>query len=602
VEIPIDIPSGLNSDDTTYSASPAWADGSNVRFWNNRPQTMGGWESLTQTLLTGVCRAVLAWTDNNSATLNVAFGTNSKLQLWQGGTMADITPLGPVTLLAANPLTTTNASPTVSVSHPAHGLASTNQVTISGAVAVGGITPNGTFAITVTDVDHYTFTFGSNATSSATGGGSSVVVVPQVTLPAGAVDGTGSSGYGTGAYGVGGWGQPSAADYFPRTWSLQPWGQKLLASPRNGGLYEWSNVLATPAVAVPTAPARITQMLVAPQRQVFALGCTQENGTWNPLCVRHSGVGDETQWATDATSTSTAREYILPGGGRIVGGKFVGKFLLIWTTQSLFLGTYVGQLTQVWRFDKVGDKCGLIGPNAAAVADQMAVWISPDRQFHSYTPGGAVSVVACPIRSDFSANLAASQADKIMASTTAAFCEVRWDYPDARDGTEVSRYLVLAVAGPDAGKWWRGSPQNGVLPARPAMFDAGPALSPIGVSAAGAVYWQERGASADGQPLPWFITSADLYLDENRALLVRECWPDIALDQKGPVTLQMSSQLHPQGARETFAPIVLAPGTERVDFKASGRLFQLTWSGFSSPSYARLGRPVFDTKPRGRKG
>jgi hypothetical protein len=333
---------------------------------------------------------------------------------------------------------------------------------------------------------------------------------------------------------------------------------------------------------------------------VFALGCTQENGTWNPLCLRHSSVGDETQWLTDISSASTAREYVLPGGGRIVGGKFVGRYLLVWTTQSLFLGTYVGQVNQVWRFDKVGDKCGLIGPNAAAVLGATAFWISPDRQFHSYGVGGAVAPLACPIRQDFAENLAASQADKITACTIAEFDEVRWDYPDTRDGFEVSRYLTLAAAGPDAGAWHRGAAANGVSPARTAMIDAGPAQNPIGVSAAGGIYWHELGHSADGQPLPWFVQSAEVLLDENAAVLVRQAWPDLA-DQVGPVQLGLASRAHPQGAQTSFGPYTLMPGQETVDFKASGRLFQLTYSGFSLPSYARIGRLVVDVKPRGRR-
>ena len=685
MDIPIDIPPGLNSDDTTYAAAPAWADGSHVRFRLGRPQTCGGWESLTSDLLAGVCRAVLAWTDNNNATLNIAFGTHSNLQLWQGGALYDITPFGPVTALAADPLSVTHGSAVMTVSHPAHGLASGTQVAIAGAAPVGRVTPNGTFAITVASADSYTvtlpsaavvtktlglnplsvtlgsptvtvtetghniaagtsvtiagaaavgaitpnggfpvtvvdantyrFSFTANATSTAVGGGASVtatvpgagggpsvVVTPQLPLPAGPRDGTGTSGFGTGAYGVGGWGQPSTADYFPRTWSLAAWGQKLLASPRNGGLYEWSNVTSQAAVAVTSAPVRITQMLVAPQRQVFALGCSQENGTWNPLCLRHSGVGDETQWATDASSSSTAREYVLPGGGRIVGGRLLGRYLLVWTTQSLFLGTYVGQVSQVWRFDKVGDKCGLIGANAAAVLGSTAFWISPDRQFHSYSAGGAVTPVACPIRAEFAQNLAASQADKITASTIGEFSEVRWDYPDTRDGYEVSRYVALAADGPDAGAWYRGQPMNGVTPARTAMVDAGPAQNPIGVSVDGHVYWHELGHSADGQALPWYIQSCDVYLDENRAALVRQAWPDVSSDQIGPVQLSLASRLHPQGPQTAFGPYTLMPGQETVDFKVSGRLFQLTYSGFSLPSYARIGRLVVDASPRGRKG
>ena len=85
MQIPIDIQPGLNSDDTTYAAAPAWADGSNVRFRLGRPQTIGGWESLTASLVSGVCRAVLAWTDNNNATLNIAFGSHSPKEIENQG-------------------------------------------------------------------------------------------------------------------------------------------------------------------------------------------------------------------------------------------------------------------------------------------------------------------------------------------------------------------------------------------------------------------------------------------------------------------------------------------------------------------------------------
>ena len=64
---------------------------SNVRFRFGRAQVIGGWESLTASPLTGVCRAAFPWTDN-SAGLSIALGTHSKLQLWQGGGLFDITP------------------------------------------------------------------------------------------------------------------------------------------------------------------------------------------------------------------------------------------------------------------------------------------------------------------------------------------------------------------------------------------------------------------------------------------------------------------------------------------------------------------------------
>ena len=89
--VPLDVPVGLNSDDTALAASPSWVDGSNFRFRNGKAEIKGGWESVTQTLINGVCRSVFPWTDN-AATLNIGFGTHNHLQLYQGGMVYDITP------------------------------------------------------------------------------------------------------------------------------------------------------------------------------------------------------------------------------------------------------------------------------------------------------------------------------------------------------------------------------------------------------------------------------------------------------------------------------------------------------------------------------
>jgi hypothetical protein len=498
----------LNSDDTSSAASPAWADGSNVRFRLGRPQVIGGWESVTTDPLSGVCRTVFNWTDNTN-TQTLAFGEHDRLELWQGGELFDITP--------------------------ASGFA------------------------------------------------------------AGSIDGAGSAGYGTGAYGIGGYGEPSATDYFPLTWSLGAYGQTLIANPRGQTIFQWNNDTATPAVAVTNAPANVTYIVVSPQRQIFALGCSQEvGGAFNPLCIRHSGVADATTWTTTASSASTAREYVLPGGGRIVAGRVCGRSILVWTSHGLWLGTYVGQIGQVWRFDKVGDKCGLAGPNAAVVLGTTAYWVSPDRQFYSYQLGGVVAPVACPIREDFADNQAASQADKIVASSIAEFSEVRFDYPDARDGYENSRYLALCVEGPDAGSWYRGEM------ARTAMVDAGPAANPCGVTYEGAIYWHERGTSADGATLSAYVESADIQLDDNNTVLCRSVWPDLA-DQVGAVSVTLKTRIYPQGDTTTYGPYALAASQDVVNLKASGRFYRVRFSSDAAPSFWRLGRPIFDIKLRGRR-
>ena len=188
--------------------------------------------------------------------------------------------------------------------------------------------------------------------------------------------------------------------------------------------------------------------------------------------------------------------------------------------------------------------------------------------------------------------LAASQGDKVAASSNAEFSEIRFDYPDRRDGYENSRYLALAVAGPDAGAWHRG------VMARTAFVDAGPSAYPIGVTYDGTVYLHEKGRSADGGAFSWFVETADSYLDPDATLLVRGVWPDFR-DQAGPVTVTLSGRMHPQDPGGVVQAVPVTPQQTKADLLAAARLFRLRFSGASTPTGCRIGKPVFDAAPAG---
>lgn len=81
---------GIGSDDTDFS-TPGFKDANNVRFWRGKPELIKGWEKLTSTLLTGVCRTVFPWSDGDNRP-SFAFGLHNGLTVWQAGAVADITP------------------------------------------------------------------------------------------------------------------------------------------------------------------------------------------------------------------------------------------------------------------------------------------------------------------------------------------------------------------------------------------------------------------------------------------------------------------------------------------------------------------------------
>lgn len=592
MRIPLQPPPGFVTDDTVFTAPGRWKTGSMVRFYQGQWQTIGGWQNLNPASgLTGVCRGLIQWSDASSV-LNVGFGTHTNLQVWKAGALYDVTPTlnRPLTTLGANPLTTTNTSTTVKVTWNGHGLSAADTFVMAGAVDTAGIVAanlNGSRTVlAVIDANTFSFTAGAAATSGAAGGGSAITIAPQAAFVTGQIDGTGGSGYGTGAYGVGTYGSPSATDYFPRTWAMGIYETgDLYASPRGGTIFRWQQNTANHAIPLDNAPRQVSAMLCNAQRQVMALGCNHSvDGLFDPLCIRWSDIEGPTTWAE--TSANNAGEYILNGDGRIVSGVVLGSYILVFTDVACYLGTYIGNPGETWRFERLGRNCGLIGPNAVAVGFGNALsvaWISPDAQFWSYTLGGAPTPIDCPIRKDFADNISIGQNDKIYAATISSFKEVRWFYPDARDGLENSRDLTVSDEG-----WW-----SGQLP-RTAFVDAGPGQSPIGVTYGGAIYWHELGKYADGGVITGFIETTDFYLDEGQnALKLNGIWPNFK-DQVGAVNLTIFARDYPQSSERTYGPWLLAPNQTKRNFRVTGRVVRVRFDFASAPAYARMGKCEFD--------
>jgi hypothetical protein len=403
---------------------------------------------------------------------------------------------------------------------------------------------------------------------------------------AGQIDGTGGAGFGTGAFGVGNYSEPSTADYFPLTWSLAAYGGDLMANPRGQTIFQYTpgDPLALPLAG---APARVTFMLTTPSRQVLAFGCNQSvGGVFNPLCIRWSDIEDPTDWTE--TSANNAGEWILESGGRIVCARVIGEYVLVWTSVSLFLGTFIGDPGQTWRFERVGSNCGAIGPNAPVIKSQNAAWIAPDRQLWSYTLGAAPVMMDCPIRTMFVDNISQGQDDKIVGGSVSAFGEVSWFYPDARDGLENSRTITVGGGG-----WYPD------LIARSAFVDAGPAPNPIGISPDGSSYWHEKGQSADGGVLTGFLETTDFYMGNGEAgLMVNGLWPDFK-NQVGVIQLTFFKREYPQGTERSFGPIALVPGILQKSFRLAARIVRVRLDFASAPCYARGGAPQFDVSTIG---
>ena len=168
---------GFDKQSTAYGAEGKWIDGENIRFRYGQPEKIGGWVKLIAAKLYGSVRAQFAWTSLDG-TRFLALGTDKKLYIYTEGAIHDITPIRATESSLTNPFVTTDGSAVVTVTDAGHGASAGDFVTFSNADAVGGLDMNAEFEITeIVSSSVYKVTHSSNASSGATGGGSSTVDV-----------------------------------------------------------------------------------------------------------------------------------------------------------------------------------------------------------------------------------------------------------------------------------------------------------------------------------------------------------------------------------------------------------------------------------------
>jgi len=226
---------GVNKENTRYTTEGGWYECDKVRFRQGNPEVIGGWNRLSTATFLGVCRSLWNWVLLDGRNI-IGVGTNLKFYLENGGVYNDITPIRE-TVTLTNPFNTTISSTTVLVTDAAHGCVTGDFVTFSGATAVGGLTINGEFQVTVLTINTYNITATSQATSTAGPGGGTVTaayqinVGPEVQVPL--------VGWGSGGWGLGTWGNGAGSSIALRLWSQQNFGEDLVFNPRSGGLYYW---------------------------------------------------------------------------------------------------------------------------------------------------------------------------------------------------------------------------------------------------------------------------------------------------------------------------------------------------------------------------
>jgi len=440
---------------------------------------------------------------------------------------------------------------------------------------------------------------GTHTTLYASQGGSMYDITPTG-YTEGREDSVAGLGYGISVYNDSDYGtsRNTALITSATTWSLDNWGEYLVACASSDGVvYEWQLSLTTPAAVVANAPVDNVAIVVTNERHLVCLGAGG-----NKRKVQWSDQEDNTEWTPSADNL--AGDLTLERSGRIRTARRVGNDILIWTDVDCHLMRYLGP-PYVYGIERIGNACGIIGPNAAVDADNAVYWMGYE-QFYAYT--GRVQGLPCTVREYVFDDINRTQADKIYGSSNRGDGEIIWFYPSS-NSTENDRYVVYNY---QQNLWYYGELS------RTAWLDRDNEPNPVAAFTDGYLYLHEDGLD-DGTTTPAsainaYIESSDIEIEDgNNFIFCREVVPDLSFN--GSIATEPSADFTIEGRKEPGASYIDEPVkeanatkvtptenyTQNLYVRVRGRGVRLRVASDTTGVFWRLGSPRLRIRPDGRR-
>ena len=599
---------GINKEVTDYTGQGKWTDGDNVRFFQGLPQKIQGWEKFITTTLVGVARDQHAWVALDGTRYN-AVGTDRKLYVIQEGLAYDITPIrrGPTAL--TNPFTT-NATTSVVVTDTGHGCVQGSFVTFDSFSAIDGLDMNKEFEVTsVVNSAAYVVTHTSTASGSTSGGGGTgnatyqVNLGPEFSVPA--------FGWGTATWNTATWGTPRSSSNVTleaRQWSLDNFGEDLIATVLNGGTFQWdtSAGVSTRATAITNAPTTSRLSLIStPDRHLLIMGTESTIGSPNSqddLLIRFSDQENITSY--QPTAENTAGSLRIADGSRIVAAERSRGQILVWTDTSLHSMQFIGP-PFTFGLRQLGQNCGIIGSHAGIDLNGVSYWMSQDS---FYLFDGTVKKLPCTVEQFVFNNINQTGAENAFAGHNGEFNEVLWFYP--REGS--NQINAVVVYNYLEQTWWTGTLS------RTSWIDREVYDNPVGTEylastvannetilgltdGATQVFLHETGNDADGQAMTAFVKSGSVEIGEgNDIQIVQKLIPDVQ-NQSGVLNMDLEFKYYPNNSQSVTKTTTFSDTTDFVSLRGRGREFTVNVVSNTAGTAWRLGTQRFDIQPDGRR-
>ena len=421
-----------------------------------------------------------------------------------------------------------------------------------------------------------------------------------------------------------GWGIESLSQTLttdPASWSLDNFGEKLIATIKNGQSFEWNPInsnpsaLTTRAVVISNAPSTSVMSIVSDRdRHLIMLGTETtigDPGTQDKMFIRFSDQENISDYTP--TSVNTAGTFRLDSGTKIVGAVKGKDYILIVTDNAAYVMQFVGP-PFTFSIRQVGSNCGAIGQHSIKYVNGAVYWMGESGGFFVYD--GTVKSLPCAVE-DFvfttkngnNLGINYSNGESVYAGLNHLYEEICWYYP--KSGADFNdRYVCFNY---QDGTWVTGSLSRTTWadanlydnPYATEFNSTGVGTFPTvqgvtNINGSTIYYAHEVGVdqvdtAGNKTAIPAFIESGDFSLNPDGTnaeffMSMRRFVPDFkTLQGNAQVTILLRNFPSDAEASSPLGPFTVTGSTQKVDTRARGRFASLKIANTSTDENWRFG-------------
>jgi hypothetical protein len=240
----------------------------------------------------------------------------------------------------------------------------------------------------------------------------------------------------------------------PGSWSLDHFGQILVATVKNGKTFQWSpinsepNALTTRAAIVNGAPTKSVMSIVSERdRHLIILGTETTIGSpsyQDKMFIRFSDQEDISDYAP--TSVNTAGTFRLDSGVKIIGAAKAKDYILVLTDSAAYVMQFVGP-PFTFSIRQVGSNCGAIGQHAIKYVNGAVWWMGQAGGFFVYD--GTVKALPCLVEDFVFTNkgnnlgINYNAGEIVYAGLNHLYNEINWFYPKSGSDKKLTEWYPI---------------------------------------------------------------------------------------------------------------------------------------------------------------